>query len=756
MNKRLSLLISAAALSTAAASAPTNLQAATSALSTNAAAPAKHSYIVTLRREADQDGCVNEHKIKRGRSFRHAINGFEAELDDAAVARLKRDGRVRAVEKNGQMAPCLLQFPQQTPAGVARIGILQFPMTYISNGTWNNQIDVDVAVLDTGIDPTHPDLNVVQIAGFAEAGLSGYDWNGHGTSVAGTLGARDNAFGVFGTAPGVRLWSVQVLGRTSTAWDNFIAGCEYIIQHADRISVVNASMGPAFGTTTLPYAAMHEAVSNVVSKGIVFVAAAGNYGQDLAGVDGVWGYNPTNGLCDDNVPAAFPEVMAVSAMDPVSNVIASFSNSSRINKVPRYVISSGLGIDVAAPGVNIYSTWLASSNGYTFMSGTSSASPHVAGLVALYIAMHGRATNAAGVYAIRQAIVDAAIPQANSGWSVADTGDPDGNPEPLAFANPSLVPPSNILSCGIVNRAVHLNFAAVPGYVYTAQYSDSLGASAQWTNLPGAVTGMGKVSTAILTDTNPHPAMRFYRIAAALAAGYIYSKPAATNAGSIGPAANAFGEALLGDPGVVGASFRFSCFMVSKYQVPYLPALNPNGPFTVEFWARPTQLAAASPLVSVDTSQNAGNSRSGWGFYENSSNWEFQVGGLSGNVATTTGGSVQAFAWHHLAGVYDGTNITLYVNGQPVAGPTDASGFTPNSTAPLRFGRASDPAFWSNYPSSQAYDGWLDEVAIYTNALSADAIAAHYSAAATNNAGYAAQILADQPLGYWHLDEPAP
>jgi subtilisin family serine protease len=374
---------------------------AANAVSTNAHASATHSYshIVTLRPEADQDRCANEHKIARGRSFRRAINGFEANLDDAAVDRLKRDQRVRAVERNGNMAPCLLYFPQQTNSGV-RIGTLQFPITRIDNRV--DPLDVDVAVFDTGIDNTHPDLNVVQMADFTGEGRNGFDWNGHGTGVAGILGAIDNIFGVFGTAPNVRLWSIQVIGRVNSAWANFIAGCDYVIQRADKISVANASMGPVAGSLNLPYEATHESVSNVVSKGIVFVAAAGNNGEDITGVDGVWGVNPTNGLSDDFIPAACPEVAAVSAMDPVTNVLPSWSNHSSINKVPRYVISAGAGIDVAAPGVNIYSTWPTDTNGYTFMNGTSAASPHVAGLVALYIAMHERATNAAGVYAIRR------------------------------------------------------------------------------------------------------------------------------------------------------------------------------------------------------------------------------------------------------------------------------------------------------------------------------------------------------------------
>jgi subtilisin family serine protease len=246
--------------------------------------------------------------------------------------------------------------------------------------------------------------------------------------------------------------------------------------------------------------------------GVVFVAGAGNNnGQDIAGVDGVWGINPATGMCDDFIPAALPEVMAVSAMDPVNNVIASFSNCCRINKVPSYVTSPGLGIDVAAPGVNIYSCWLTSTNGYTFQSGTSGASPHVAGLVALYIAANGRATNAAGVYAIRQAIIDGSQPQ--SQWGATNTMDPDGNPEPLAMPSTNWVPQPDIISVVPSPGACQLSFATVPGYIYTVQSRDSLSDTNQWITLGNPYTNMlGSLLKATVTDTNPSFSARFYQL----------------------------------------------------------------------------------------------------------------------------------------------------------------------------------------------------------------------------------------------------
>ena len=94
--------------------------------------------------------------------------------------------------------------------------------------------------------------------------------------------------------------------------------------------------------------------------------------------------------------------------------------------------------------------------------------------------------------------------------------------------------------------------------------------------------------------------------------------------------------------------------------------------------------------------------------------------------------------------MYDGTSISLYINGVLVAGPSLVSNFAPNLSQPLRFGAASD--------GTRTFDGWLDEPAIYTNALSALQISAHFNAVTTNNAGYSSQILSDGPVGYWHFD----
>jgi pro-kumamolisin-like protein/concanavalin A-like lectin/glucanase superfamily protein/BACON domain-containing protein len=232
-----------------------------------------------------------------------------------------------------------------------------------------------------------------------------------------------------------------------------------------------------------------------------------------------------------------------------------------------------------------------------------------------------------------------------------------------------------------------------------------------------------------------------------------------TDAGSLGVLGNGFGLAapIQGQPGIVGQCFRFPnptfsvSFFGSHVDVPYSSALNPSGPFTVELWAKPSAAVSDffSPAGSVDASLNGGNSRFGWIFYQTPTAWEFRLGGgLNGYALVLDGGAPLIGAWNHLVGVFDGANASLYVNSILFAGPTPVSGFSPNTNIaiPLRLGAPTFP--------NRTFDGWVDEVAFYPNALGADRIAAHYATASTSPSGYPAQVLADNPLGFWHLDEP--
>jgi subtilisin family serine protease len=228
---------------------------------------------------------------------------------------------------------------------------------------------VKVAVVDTGIDLTHPDL-AANIAGGVNciyAGKSPADDNGHGTHVAGTIAAIDNSIGVIGVAPKASFYAVKVLDRTGSGYiSDIIEGIQWCT--ANGIKVINMSLGASVDVPSF-----HDAVTAAYKQGIVIVAAAGNSGP---------------GDYTVNYPAKYAEVIAVSAVDS-TGTITSWS-------------SRGPEVCVAAPGASITSTYMGST--YKVLSGTSMASPHVAGVAALVVA--SGTTDPAAVRSILQQTAD--------------------------------------------------------------------------------------------------------------------------------------------------------------------------------------------------------------------------------------------------------------------------------------------------------------------------------------------------------------
>lgn len=208
---------------------------------------------------------------------------------------------------------------------------------------------IKIAIIDTGIDLSHPDLkdNVKGGINTIRLDKSANDDNGHGTHVAGIIGATNNDIGVVGVGPQIDLYAVKALNRNGSGWlSDIIEGIDWAI--ANGMQVINMSLGSNSDSQSF-----HDAIIRANLAGIVQVAAAGN---DGAAVD---------------YPAAYPEVIAVSATDS-SNTVASWS-------------SRGPEVDLAAPGVSIFSTYKGQS--YRTLSGTSMASPHVAGTAALVLSM---------------------------------------------------------------------------------------------------------------------------------------------------------------------------------------------------------------------------------------------------------------------------------------------------------------------------------------------------------------------------------
>lgn len=362
--------------------------------------------------------------------FRSAIRGFAVRGTLASKAGGHKIAGVKLIEPDLNVYPAA----QSIPTGVDRIDI-EFNNIAKIDGI-DERIDVDVAVVDTGADTDHPDLNIFAGQNFTPGLSSDYeDGDGHGTHVAGTIAALDNDIGVVGIVPGARIWVAKVLKDSGPSrLSNTIAALDWIHSNASEIEVVNMSLS-ATGTSST----FRTAIQNCVSAGIVCVAAAGNDSLDVYGPDGIFN------TIDDVVPAAYPEVATISALLDTDgqpgglgfstsagpdDSIATFSNYSDSVVASNPVVSDGAAIDLLFPGAFINSTSL--NGGYEELSGTSMASPHAAGLVALYIATNGRANNASEVYAIRQALIDSAIEQ-NDFRGLSTFNDQDLNSESIGY-----------------------------------------------------------------------------------------------------------------------------------------------------------------------------------------------------------------------------------------------------------------------------------------------------------------------------------
>ena len=480
-------------------------------------------YIVVFQDNVDNPrGLANALARDNGFALRgtysFAIKGFAARMPATVAKRLALDPDVAYVEPDVYAHAFLHGNNFQTmPTGVERIGA-HLNATANIDGV-DERVDVDIAIIDTGIDLDNPDLNVFRAVDCTkgpncERGGDGDDGNGHGTHVAGAAAALDNGIGVVGVAPGARIWGVKVLRNDGSGFfSDIIEGIDYVTAHADEIEVANMSLG---GTGSLN--SLRTALQNSVATGVVHVVSAGNASpgyapRDVYGNDGVF---PSG---DDIIPAAYPEVATISALgdsdgqvgglgpdtsDGLDDTLASFSNYSNSVVGGNPVISSGAAIDLAGPGVDITSTWI--DGLYGTISGTSMASPHVAGAAALEIATNGRANDAQGVADIRQALIDAAEAQAY--WGPADTNDPDANPEGLVYvAGGPPPPPNDAPTVNITSPASDSTFDWDATIIFTGTASDTedgdLTGSLAWiSSIDGAIGAGGGFSTTLSTGTH--------------------------------------------------------------------------------------------------------------------------------------------------------------------------------------------------------------------------------------------------------------
>ena len=650
-------------------------------------------HIVTCEDGVDVDALLREHGVTPRHRYRYALNGFAAPLPPGIIEKLRRDKRVLAVEADGIANVC----DQTVPPGITRIGADVFAV-----GHSNAPINVDVAILDSGIDP-HPDLppNYQTYFGF---GTDGSDSLNHGTSVAGVLAAQDNGYGVVGVAPGVRVWNVKCIGPSPyNTWTMVINGMNYVASHSNEISVANVSIGNSAGGA--PYTAIRSAVRRMVNAGIVVVAAAGNNARDMAGVNGAFGDG------DDALPAGLAEAMAVSSIDPQTDTFDPLSNFSQIprvnNVVHNMVLSSGLTIDVVAPGKNILTTAVGSN--YITTSGTSFAAPHVAGLVALYIAANGRATNCWGVFKIRQAIVDASLAQ--SQWRTNQTGDPDTQPEPVAMVSSNWIPttPPTIFvqptpqSVGVGSSAI---FSVV-----TAGLSSSYQWTRNGTNLSDNLYVSGSTARVLTLANVGYDDAGSYRVVVTNSFGSITSAVAVL---SVVPP-NLVQDGSFESPGVGSAAF-------------FPAGTNFGGVWWIE--------STTAGFVIVNNSY-------GDPFYPTPAGTQFAY--IGGNVGETTIRQDLAIPLH--AGFNEGFSGLVTLSIAPV-GSTNAV-FTQDYTVPANapwtqqqtnFTVPADGLYSLRLKSTQNFVANVDRIAIYDQTTiltqpSSQAVAAGNNAAFTVTAG---------------------
>lgn len=329
--------------------------------------------------------------IKPRHVFRNGIGGFSATLTAAQVTRLREDPNVAGVDIDapvsvedrveGSVVSVAKVSPQTIPTGVRRIGATQQPLAHIGSGTDTN---VDIAVIDTGI-AAHPDLRIA--GGVNCTGVGGGSYNdvyGHGTHVAGIIGARDNGFGVVGVVPGARLWAIKSIGDNGRgATSDILCGLDWMIgeqQSADgpRFTAANMSIAGPLVYPNRPCGigtgdAYHQLICAALDSGIVIAAAAAN---------------------DHRVvnlrPAIYDEPITVGAIADFDGKPGGKGKQKSI--CPWYSVDTddtfanfsdwGPAVDILAPGKCILSTF--TRGRYAWMSGTSMATPLVAGAIALY------------------------------------------------------------------------------------------------------------------------------------------------------------------------------------------------------------------------------------------------------------------------------------------------------------------------------------------------------------------------------------
>jgi subtilisin family serine protease len=325
-------------------------------------------FIVTLRERTNPAAVAREHGVRPDYVYTHALTGFAGKISDAARQGLLRDARVLRVEPDGIATIVTTESPATW--GLDRIDhgagapLLDNSYTYSSRGT-----GVTAYIIDTGILFAHAEFGGRAVKGYdaVTTGGTAADCNGHGTHVAGTVGGT-----TYGVAKDVRLVAVRVLdcGGSGT-WSGVIAGMDWVTgNHGAGISAVaNMSLGGGAN------ASVDDAVRRMIADGVATAIAAGNGNQGGREQD----------ACKYS-PARVAEAMTIGATD----------KSDRKTTWSNY----GTCVDWFAPGLSITSAWYTSTTATNTISGTSMATPHTAGVAALYL----QANSGAAPQTVRDAL----------------------------------------------------------------------------------------------------------------------------------------------------------------------------------------------------------------------------------------------------------------------------------------------------------------------------------------------------------------
>lgn len=296
-----------------------------------------------------------QYRFRADHVYSATIRGFAARLTDEQIAALERDPLVALVEQDSQIAP----LEQVLPWGIDRIDA-DMSSTLAGDGT-GSVTNVNVYVIDSGVDRTHPDLNVVNHVNFVPFSANAPSC-AHGTRVAGVIAARDNDIGVVGVVPGAPITGVKVVScdPVFVFASSAIKGVDWVTANAKKPAVANMSIGGLNNST------LDAAVRRSADSGVFYAIAAGN-----SSTDACWTSPQRAGTHSG--------VMTVAATTAAGSE-ASFSSFGRC-------------VDIWAPGVDILTTDLG--GGIVTSSGTSYSAPHVAGTAALFLSNNPGATAAA-------------------------------------------------------------------------------------------------------------------------------------------------------------------------------------------------------------------------------------------------------------------------------------------------------------------------------------------------------------------------